>query len=93
MEKFGIFELLDTISAIMATKPQTKDQKQPSATEENIAGAEKITPKQTDGAFAPPPNPAKENFQAAAQASAERNAFNSFLERHDSISKKIDKNS
>ena len=41
MEKFGIFELLDTLSAFAAPDPEST--------------AEETKPQQTDGVFAPPP--------------------------------------
>ena len=76
MEKFGIFELLDTLSAILAAENE------PSA-------AQKTPPQRNpaqDSAFAPPPyageqTPERQNANGA---------LSSFLARHDAVSKKID---
>ena len=89
MEKFGIFDLLDTLSAIMATDSPAKSE----ATEEKAPPTSGdtgvIQPKQSDGAFAPPSYLAGEN--GAVSTNAERDALGAFLERHDAISRKIDK--
>lgn len=90
MEKFGIFDLLDTLSAIMATDSPAKEPSgapamaQPAETDDG-----KITPKQTDSAFAPPSFGTDENGNPPT--AAQRDALGAFLERHDAISRKIDK--
>ena len=89
MEKFGIFDLLDTLSAIMAPDTPPKDASEPLAAKEPAESESgKITPKQSDSAFAPP------SFGIEGEGvptAAERNALGAFLERHDAISRKIDK--
>ncbi len=67
MEKFGIFELLDTLSALMEDKGEGEKAVPP--------------PDPKDGAFAPPPY----------AAPAEANALQGLLERHDKMSRRIDK--
>ncbi len=90
MEKFGIFELLDTLSAIMAANPPSREEKAAPA-ETPLKDAEPSEkPKQPDSAFAPPPYSAEEPPPVAAPA--ERNALDAFLQRHDAISKNIDQN-
>lgn len=89
MEKFGIFDLLDTLSAIMAADTPAKKPDEAAAAQEtdgNDIG--KITPQASDSAFAPPSYGTEKEGGISV---AERNAFGAFLERHDAISKKIDK--
>lgn len=72
MEKFGIFELLDALSAFSAPQSgETDDKKADSA--DGIA-------------------PQKDAPAAAETPSSQRDALASFLARHETISKKIDKN-
>lgn len=92
MEKFGIFELLDTLSAIMAPNPADgepipAENKHRSAPASETEKAEIISPKQSDSAFAPPSFGGEQTLEAQAN----RNALDTFLQRHDAISKKIDK--
>ena len=92
MEKFGIFELLDTLSAIMTPNPTeeepTQAEKEHRAAPAQEAGnAEVISPKPSDSAFAPPSFGGEQTLEAQAN----RNALDTFLQRHDAISKKIDK--
>ena len=76
MEKFGIFELLDTLSAILA------GQEEPAAAQK----PQPERPSAQDSAFAPPAyageNPGENKSEIAA--------LSSFLARHDKTSKKID---
>ena len=72
MEKFGIFELLDALSALSAPQGgETDDKKTDSA--DGIA-------------------PQKDAPAAGETPSSQRDALASFLARHETISKKIDKN-
>ena len=85
MEKFGIFELLDTLSAL--TQSQT-DEAQPQNGESGESSAPvKVSP--NDAAFAPPafgiPQPL-----SGGEAASDGNAFSALLARHEKISKKID---
>lgn len=85
MEKFGIFELLDTLSAFMnASAPQDEEPVEPA---EKPKGAETVRPNRGDAAYQPPQYGADEAAQAALGG---RDALGSFLQRHDAISKKID---
>lgn len=68
MEKFGIFELLDALSALMQ--------------EEKTESAAPQTPKKEDAAFAPP-----------AYGSADPGALEGLLQRHEEMSRRIDKKS
>ena len=83
MEKFGIFELLDTLSALIL--PDGQPAVRP---EEHTSEA----PRAEDSAFAPPayrgaPAPAVPPAPAPPPASS---ALHSFLEKHDSAVKRID---
>ncbi len=76
MEKFGIFELLDTLSAVMQGDGEQKP----------APDAEPHRPDAGDSVFAPPQYPApKEGEQGQTQA------LRSLLTRHDEIVKRIDK--
>ena len=90
MEKFGIFELLDTLSAL--TLPQT-DETQPKNGEGKQAPAS-VKANPNDAAFAPPvfAFPQTQSGEGASPAAEQPdgNALSSLLDRHDSISKKID---
>ncbi len=87
MEKFGIFELLDALSALTA--------------QEN-APAEKATPSPEDAAYRPPAYGAAEPAAPAAPQSADgagsertpspdRAALSEFYARHEEIAKKTRK--
>ncbi len=76
MEKFGIFELLDTLSAVMQGEG---GQNQPPA-------AAPQTPDTGDPAFIPPRYPA-----ARTEDGKETQAVRSLLTRHDEIVKRIDR--
>lgn len=73
MEKFGIFELLDALSAFSAPQSGERDDKKADS-------ADGIAP-QKDAPAA-----------AGETPSSQRDALASFLARHETISKKIDKN-
>ena len=80
MDKFGIFELLDTLSQI-TVETQEDEKPQPEAPASR--------PSPEDKSFLPPDwsgdgSPEKQQIQ--------RDALNSLYERHESISKRIDKN-
>ena len=75
MEKFGIFELLDTLSALLL--PETKPPAPP-----------KETPRTDDSAFAPPPYA---GAPAADPSEGTATAISSFLKKHDDAAKKIGK--
>ena len=77
MEKFGIFELLDTLSAILAGENETP-------------AAQKEPPKRPstgDAAFAPPAYAGEQ----PSNAQEKNSALSAFLAHHDEVSKKIDK--
>ena len=87
MEKFGIFELLDTLSAITAPLSEIES----AETEQTEAKAQPERANPQDSAFSPPAfgaPPLSENEPAPEKKSG--NAFTALLQRHDSISKKID---
>ncbi len=75
MEKFGIFELLDALSAFTDAAQEEKSVP-PAAT----------TPSEQDAAFAPPDYAAPQSETGTHQS-----ALSSFLSRHEALSKKIDK--
>lgn len=74
MEKFGIFELLDTLSAL--TEQKTSDA--------SAEPGENKTPR-GDGAFDPPSYP-----QPPQKGRAESDALQGFLARHDAVARKAD---
>ena len=79
MEKFGIFELLDTLSAIAEGSSQDEGQ------ESNTPPPK---PSPNDKSFLPP------DLSGAANADGQsmpRDALTSLYERHERISKRIDK--
>ena len=79
MDKFGIFELLDTLSEITA---ETAEQKTPPSE------PAPQRPSPDDKSFQPPDwGGAQEGAQ-----NAQRNAINELYSRHENISKRIDKN-
>ena len=85
MEKFGIFELLDTLSAITAPLSEAES----AETEQAQPQPERANPQ--DSAFSPPAfgtPPLRENAPAPEKESG--NAFTALLQRHETISKKID---
>ncbi len=75
MEKFGIFELLDTLSALTEPQKNTGNEIFPSPVPEN-------PPAPRDAA--PPP------ADAPAAKETNQRALQSLLDRHDGISKRID---
>lgn len=75
MEKFGIFELLDTLSALA---PEKETQHDAEKTEKN--------PPVPDGAFAPPSYPDGGNAKTKTSA----DALQGFLARHDAVARKAD---
>ena len=74
MEKFGIFELLDTLSALLL----------PDAPPD---APQKTAPQKSDAAFAPPAYGAD---PPPAQPSSSATALSSFLEKHEKTVKKVD---
>ena len=79
MEKFGIFELLDTLAQIASDAAPEENK-----TEE--AQPPRVSP--DDKSFLPPDF----NGTNAEEQTTSRSAINSLYERHESISKRIDKN-
>lgn len=79
MDKFGIFDLLDTLAQIAADA-------NPAQPPEDPAPAQRVSP--DDKAFLPPDF----NNQETPNANdTHRSALNSLYERHETISKRIDK--
>lgn len=84
MEKFGIFELLDTLSALSSAREEPDSaQPNPSADQPPLQKADV-----NDRAFAPPPVSAAPYEPQAAPSQAD--AFAALISRHENISKKID---
>lgn len=80
MEKFGIFELLDALSALTAREADPS------------AETGEAPPKTTDGAFAPPAYKNEPASAAPAPANAaDPDALAHFLARHDAVAKKAEK--
>ena len=78
MEKFGIFELLDALSAITDTAPNPPAEEEPAPAEPKRMPDEAFAaPSYGSGDTVPPP--------------AGENALGSFLARHDEISKRAKK--
>ncbi len=79
MEKFGIFQLLDALSALT---PSKKEEDMPSNT---------VLPKEQT-AFSPPfyKNEEGTKTQNIPSMQTKEDALSSFLARHDALSKKID---
>ncbi len=91
MEKFGIFELLDALSAAM---PAEKDAPVSAKREEAAPGKR---PDAGESAFLPPTYAAPENKEPAKGAESfppreKGNAASALLERHETMSRRIDKN-
>ena len=95
MEKFGIFELLDALSAVTAPEEEASS---PAGGEENMPPAH---PDPRENAFAPPrygapsaptePAAPQKNAAAAFPPREEApNAVSSLLDRHERISRRID---
>ena len=81
MDKFGIFELLDTLSEL-ASSVEESNQQQDTVTQNPPAPR----PSPDDKAFLPP-----DLGDAVPPAQLKRDALNALYERHESISKRIDK--
>ena len=79
MDKFGIFELLDTLSEIAASVEEADSNKQE---------VPAPRPSPDDKAFLPP---SLNGEQLPDEQKLQRNALKSLYERHESISKRIDK--
>ena len=79
MDKFGIFELLDTLAQIASDA-------QPTEKPQDEAPATRVSP--DDKSFLPPDF----NGTPTDEQKTKRSAITSLYERHDSISKRIDKN-
>lgn len=95
MEKFGIFELLDALSAL--TAPQNTPAPENPAPQD-VSAPENPAPKRHDY-LAPPAYaaPAKESeasaqnpFAAFPPSEEKSDAFSAFLARHDEVSRRID---
>ncbi len=80
MDKFGIFDLLDTLSQIASDATPAENPK-------DTPSPSRVSP--DDKAFLPPDF---DGETASDEQKAKRNALNSLYERHESISKRIDKN-
>lgn len=80
MDKFGIFDLLDTLAQIASDA-------QPEEQPKNEPPASRVSP--DDKSFLPPD--IHGNASSADEQKTSRNAINSLYERHESISKRIDK--
>ncbi len=78
MEKFGIFELLDTLSALSA----------PQSGEQTDVGA----PANTDENSAPQTEADASPSLSGERPDPKLSAFESLIARHEGISKRIDKN-
>lgn len=74
MEKFGIFELLDALSALTEENPPQK--------EEPLSPGKNAAP---DGAFAPPAY-----GEQPPKGTAGAEALQGFLARHDAVARKAD---
>lgn len=88
MEKFGIFELLDALSALTDTPPTAPAETNAGTNSEESApamGENSPTP------HAAPATPQPNAEGAPTRARESEQAFSAFLARHDAISKKIDK--
>ena len=79
MEKFGIFELLDALSALTAQNGQPQE---PPPEEEAPS------PKKPDGAFAPPSYGGEQPKKTGGR---EADALSGFLARHDAVARKAEK--
>ena len=79
MEKFGIFELLDALSAVLDGK---NDAPPPDETSAETPAKPPAEPTAVDASFLPP------DYAASAQ---EGGALSSFLSRHDETVKRIEK--
>lgn len=89
MEKFGIFELLDALSALTDTPPAAPAETNAGTNSEESAPAPGENSPAPHGAPAAP-QPNAEGTQPTRARESEQ-AFSAFLARHDAISKKIDK--
>ena len=79
MEKFGIFELLDALSAVLDGKNDAPPPDEPPAETPDKSRAE---PTAVDASFLPP------DYAGSTQ---EGGALSSFLSRHDETVKRIEK--
>lgn len=94
MEKFGIFELLDALSALVLPQgPNTDESVRPEKSDPVYAPPdyESQKPQASDKADPPENNPANENPTATAATGQEQDsaALDAFLQRHDALSRKI----
>ncbi|MDE6411334.1 MAG: hypothetical protein K2L02_02210 [Clostridia bacterium] len=78
MDKFGIFELLDTLAQIASDA-------QPEENKKDETPSPRVSP--DDKSFLPPDF----NGTPTEEQKTSRSAINSLYERHESISKRIDK--
>ncbi len=98
MEKFGIFELLDALSAV--TAPDGTEDRLPSPEKDGGDAPAVSRPDASQSAFAPPsygppPDPPEEKEKTGAAAFPPRekgNAVSALMERHEKMSRRIDKN-
>lgn len=84
MDKFGIFDLLDTLAQIASS---TDDTEKPQDAPQEPPPARRASP--DDKSFLPPDFGDK--TAPANEQKTGRSALNSLYERHESISKRIDK--
>ncbi len=88
MEKFGIFELLDTLSALTQAK-STQSDAPPSHTADTDT-----RPKLSDNAFAPPPSPTEKDTPPlpndGGTNTKKEGAFARLIANQEAISKRID---
>ena len=92
MEKFGIFELLDTLSAIVAADSPVHEEHTEEGSAQNQSGTEPKTAKPNPGDAAYQPPQYTQGEASAETAVGGRDALGAFLDRHDAISRKIDGN-
>ncbi len=88
MEKFGIFELLDALSAIAETSSDP-----PSERETPEREAEQTEARKPDSSYLAPSYgaPAVENMQNGSDAANARDAYGEFLARHERAAERVEK--
>lgn len=75
MEKFGIFELLDTLSALTAPQKEENEEEHSAPNAQNTAAQP----------------PVLQTQEPSPDVNPRLSAFESLISRHDGISKRIDK--
>ncbi len=81
MDPFGIFELLDTLSALTSGQNPAEQKEPAPETKQRVSPEDKV--------FSPPEIPGQ---PANGDPAKNLSAIESLYERHDKISRKIDKN-